>query len=61
MDPIIDPENGARRFQTMVPMRDGARLNTFVLLPQEVGPRFPVILHSTPYGIAAADARDKFD
>ena len=45
----------------MVPMRDGARLNTFVFLPESGGPRFPVILHRTPYGIAAADARDKFD
>ena len=52
---------GVRSFQTMVPMRDGARLNTFVFLPESGGPRFPVILHRTPYGIAAADARDKFD
>ncbi len=49
-----------RGFQTMVPMRDGTRLNTFVFLP-EGGPRSPVILHRTPYGIAAADARDRFD
>jgi len=45
----------------MVPMRDGTRLNTFVFLPASGGQRFPVILHRTPYGIAAADARDKFD
>jgi putative CocE/NonD family hydrolase len=37
-----------------------------VFLPAEVhqkagGPRYPVILHRTPYGIAAANARDKFD
>ena len=52
---------GARSFQTMVPMRDGARLNTFVFLPDDGGPRLPVILHRTPYGIAAPGARDKFD
>jgi putative CocE/NonD family hydrolase len=52
---------GARSFQTMVPMRDGTRLNTFVFLPEERGPRWPVILHRTPYGIAAADAPHKFD
>jgi predicted acyl esterase len=52
---------GARSFQTMVPMRDGTRLNTFVFLPESGRPRFPVILHRTPYGIVAADARDKFD
>ncbi len=51
----------ARCFQAMVPMRDGIRLNTFVFLPESGGPRWPVILHRTPYGIAAADARDKTD
>src|SRR5437016_6741814 len=61
MDAIIDAATGARCFQAMVPMRDGTRLNTFVFLPAEGGPRFPVILHRTPYGIAAGDARDKFD
>src|SRR5215472_7152551 len=58
---IVDDRTGARALQAMVPMRDGTRLNTFVFLPGESGPRFPVILHRTPYGIAAADARDKFD
>src|SRR6202035_2621200 len=52
---------GVRSFQTMAPMRDGARLNTFVFLPEEGGPRWPVILHRTPYGIAAAGAAHKFD
>jgi putative CocE/NonD family hydrolase len=45
----------------MVAMRDGIRLNTFVFLPESGGPRWPVILHRTPYGIAASDARDKTD
>lgn len=49
--------SGARCFQTMVPMRDGVRLNTFVFLPESGGPRYPVILHRTPYGITAPDAR----
>lgn len=61
MPDFIDPESGARCFQTMVAMRDGVRLNTFAFLPAEGGTRWPVILHRTPYGIAAADARDKFD
>ncbi|HZU89528.1 MAG TPA: CocE/NonD family hydrolase [Stellaceae bacterium] len=51
--------DGARAVQAMVAMRDGVRLNTFVFLPQEGGPRRPVILQRTPYGITAADARDK--
>src|SRR5207245_7159503 len=43
--------DGARCFQAMVAMRDGVRLNTFGFLPQHGGPRFPWILHRTPYGI----------
>src|SRR5712692_10188607 len=77
MNTTIDVATSARAFQTMVAMRDGIRLNTFVFLPPTLpspagagglgrgpasgGSRFPVILHRTPYGIAAADARDKFD
>ena len=57
----VDERTGASAFRTMVPMRDGTRLNTFVFLPKDGGPQFPVILHRTPYGIAAADAPDKFD
>jgi putative CocE/NonD family hydrolase len=53
--------DGARCFQAMVAMRDRVRLNTFVFLPLEGGPRWPVILQRTPYGIAAADAHDKTD
>jgi uncharacterized protein len=52
---------GARAFQAMVAMRDSVRLNTFIFLPERGGPRWPVILHRTPYGIAAAGARDKTD
>jgi len=58
---IVDDRTGARAFQTMVPMRDTTRLNTFVFLPGSGGPYWPVILHRTPYGITAADARDKTD
>jgi len=61
MDTLTDAATGARAFQTMVPMRDGTRLNTFVFLPAASGPPFPIILHRTPYGIVAADARDKLD
>ena len=62
MNWILDAASGARCGQVMVPARDGTRLNTFVFLPPATeGERFPVILHRTPYGIAAADARDKFD
>jgi len=53
--------SGARAFQAMVAMRDRTRLNTFVFLPESGGPRWPVILHRTPYGITASDANDKTD
>src|SRR2546421_8882024 len=53
--------DGARCFQTMVAMRDGVRLNTFVFLPQGGGPRFPVILHRTPYGITVPQGRHVTD
>ena len=58
---IADDRTGARAFQVMVEMRDGTRLNTFVFLPGCGGPRWPVILHRTPYGITAADAPDETD
>ena len=47
--------------QSMVPMRDGVRLNTFVYLPDEGRPRFPVILQRTPYGITSAEGRANHD
>jgi hypothetical protein len=53
----VDDDTGARAFQTVVAMRYG----TFAFLPGSGGPRWPVILHLTPYGIAAADAHDKTD
>ena len=55
---VVDNASGARCFQTMVVMRDGTRLNTFVYLPGSGGPRYPVILHRTPYGITSPDAQD---
>ncbi len=48
---MMQTVDGITLFQTMVAMRDGTRLNTFVYLPQGGGPRFPVILQRTPYGI----------
>ncbi len=53
--------NSMRSFQAMVTMRDGVKLNTFVYLPDEDGPRFPVILQRTPYGITSAEGRANHD
>tara|TARA_Y100001934_G_scaffold13266_1_gene16197 strand:+ start:24600 stop:26396 length:1797 start_codon:yes stop_codon:yes gene_type:complete len=57
---FVDPETGAQGFQTMLAMRDGTRLNTFVFLPAD-GERFPVILQRTPYGIAKQDGSANHD
>ncbi|MPZ45313.1 MAG: CocE/NonD family hydrolase [Betaproteobacteria bacterium] len=43
--------------QAMVPMRDGVKLNTFVYLPRQAGPRWPVILQRTPYGITSTEGK----
>ena len=54
-------DSDIRCFQKMVPMRDGTRLNTFVYLPKTGGPRYPVILQRTPYGITSAEATSRTD
>ena len=48
-------------FQAMVPMRDGAMLNTFVYLPRAGGPGYPVILQRTPYGITSSGGKANTD
>jgi uncharacterized protein len=45
----------------MVPMRDGVKLNTFVYLPRTGGPRYPVILQRTPYGITSSESKANTD
>ncbi|MCP5150743.1 MAG: CocE/NonD family hydrolase [Ectothiorhodospiraceae bacterium] len=57
----LERVDGARAGRAMVTMRDGTRLNTFVYLPIEGGPGFPVILQRTPYGITAAGCDDPYD
>jgi len=42
-------------------MRDGTRLNTFVYLPRDGGPRYPVILQRTPYGITSSEGKANTD
>lgn len=56
-----EPSSHSDCFQAMVPMRDGVRLNTFVYLPTAGGPRFPVILQRTPYGITLQGSSDYTD
>ena len=42
-------------------MRDGTRLNTFVFLPERGGPRYPVIVQRTPYGITSPEGQNVTD
>lgn len=51
----------ARCSQTMVEMRDGVRLNTFVFVPRDSRDRHPVIVHRTPYGITTPEGKDITD
>ena len=50
---IVDDRPAHALSRQWCAMRDGTRLNTFVFLPGSGGPRWPVILHRTPYGITA--------
>lgn len=58
---IIDRTTGTRGEQEYVEMRDGVRLNTFVFLPAEGGPKFPTILARTPYGITSPPGEHRID
>jgi putative CocE/NonD family hydrolase len=58
---VIGTAGDVRCFQAMVAMRDGVRLNTFVFLPAAGGPRYPVILQRTPYGITSPEGRNVTD
>jgi putative CocE/NonD family hydrolase len=57
----LNKVSAGRCFQAMVPMRDGVRLNTFVYLPAQGGPQFPVIMQRTPYGITLTGSTDFTD
>jgi len=49
--------NYAERFEmsdVMIPMRDGARLNTKIFVPRTATGPLPIIFKRTPYGIAGA-------
>ncbi|MFH1998890.1 MAG: CocE/NonD family hydrolase [Planctomycetota bacterium] len=44
--------------EVMVPMRDGTLLATYIALPEEAAPPYPVILQRTPYGKSFSVAPD---
>src|SRR4030095_4595055 len=42
------------RTDAMIPMRDGAKLNTHIYVPTRTDEKFPILLLRTPYGIGNA-------
>lgn len=58
---MIDAKTGARGYQEFVEMRDGAQMNTLVFLPADGGPKYPVILARTPYGITSPQGEHTTD
>ena len=44
----------------MIPMRDGVKLHTILLVPKGLNTNLPFILARTPYGIGHASPRAQF-
>jgi putative CocE/NonD family hydrolase len=55
-DPITDEFNHTRLHE-MIPMRDGVRLFTVVLIPKNVDEPMPIVLTRTPYNALGATSR----
>lgn len=45
------------RREVMVPMRDGAKLNTVIMIPKNAGDQMPIILTRTPYNASERTSR----
>src|SRR6185295_1495253 len=54
--PAADTRVPFARTETMIPMRDGARLHTIILTPQNQTDPLPIIIQRTPYGIDNDDS-----
>jgi hypothetical protein len=50
--PVSPADPAWQSREVMVPMRDGARLRTFVVTPRAAGGPLPILLHRTPYNAA---------
>ncbi|HKQ99744.1 MAG TPA: CocE/NonD family hydrolase [Pyrinomonadaceae bacterium] len=49
--PVIENVTPFKRSEVMIPMRDGTRLYTVILTPQNQIEPIPIILNRTPYGV----------
>ena len=50
------PAHPVRRVEVQIPMRDGVKLNTEILIPQGFSGPMPILLRRTPYQAPADDA-----
>ncbi len=51
------PEFNHTRMESMVPMRDGVKLFTVIMIPNEATRKMPIVLTRTPYSAAARASR----
>ena len=51
--PQPDTHVGYTRSELMIPMRDGAKLHTIVLVPEHQTEKLPIYMDRTPYGVDA--------
>ena len=49
---------GYNKQETMIPMRDGVRLNTVIFTPKEHTEPLPILIQRTPYGASVSDGFD---
>src|SRR5215467_5016765 len=55
-EPAQDTRIPFTRGEVMIPMRDGVRLYTVILSPQNQTEPLPIILNRTPYGVRGRDS-----
>src|SRR6266545_5273188 len=50
-----DSSRAYEKSDVMIPMRDGVRLHTMILVPKVIAEDLPIIMLRTPYGIAGGE------
>src|SRR5262245_47861820 len=56
--PAAAPRDSFREYdktEVMIPMRDGVRLHTMILVPKVMTEDLPIIMLRTPYGVAGGE------
>ncbi|QVL34806.1 CocE/NonD family hydrolase [Telmatocola sphagniphila] len=55
-----EKKSGFTKTEVMIPMRDGVKLNTMILVPNDTTEKLPFLMQRTPYGIGGADLGVRF-